>query len=61
MNPDDVPQDPLPALIAGIDQAIAMVPQLARYARALFDGLVDEGFTEAQALHLTANQIKISD
>ena len=50
---NDDPQDPMPALIAAIDQACATAPAIAQYARALFVAFTDEGFTEAQALQLT--------
>ena len=49
----DGPHDPLPAMIAGIDQMISTAPQLARGAYGLFTAFVGEGFTEPQALHLT--------
>lgn len=43
MTDDD---DPVPALVAGIDQAIAMAPHLARMAMGYFSAFVDEGFTD---------------
>ena len=44
--------DPLPALIASIDQAIAVAPQIARTLKGHFDACGTEGFTEKQALYL---------
>lgn len=55
--PDD-PIDPLPGMIAEIDQALEMVPQLARWARAMFEAFQKEGFTDDQALKLTAWNMK---
>lgn len=54
----DEPHDPLPELIASIDQAIAVAPQVARIARGHFDAFTSEGFTERQALYLTAVELK---
>lgn len=57
MKPDETPPDPLPSMIAGIDQAVEMFPQFARYAWELFDALRVEGFDEDQALVLARDQI----
>lgn len=57
MDDDQQPDDPLPALLAALDQALSMAPQLARMARGYFDAFEHEGFTASQALYLTAAQI----
>ncbi len=54
----DEPDDPLPAMRAQFDQDLEMVPLLARYARRLFDEFKAAGFDDAQALHLTSNQLR---
>jgi hypothetical protein len=55
---DHEPQDdPLVALRAGLDQAIAMAPEIARTARGFFNAFAAEGFTESQALYLAACQM----
>lgn len=51
---DFSPEDPLPALRAEVDQAVAMSPELARMAGGLFRAFAEEGFSERQALYLTA-------
>lgn len=48
------PEDPLPKMIADLDQLAAMAPQLARMARVWFDAFEAEGFNAAQALYLSA-------
>jgi hypothetical protein len=55
---DSTPDDPLPALIAMIDQLVATAPQIARAARGLFDAFEAEGFGASQALYLTVTQLK---
>lgn len=58
MSGDEMnPEDPLPDLIAALDQVIAMAPQMARTARGYFNAFVAEGFMEKQALYLTACQL----
>lgn len=58
-NEDEDEQfDPLPGIIASIDQSVQIVPHLARWAMALYESFTGAGFSEAQALELTANQIK---
>lgn len=54
---DDVPTDPLSALVAGIDQMLMVAPQLARAAAGWHDAFKAEGFTDSQALYLTACQL----
>lgn len=59
MNEDDItPNDPLVTLRAELDQMIAMAPELARAVRGAFEAYVSEGFTDKQALYLTAVQFK---
>lgn len=50
---DDELVDPLAALIAEIDQWARNASHIARAQKAHFDALIEAGFTEAQALHLT--------
>lgn len=54
---DEMPHDPLPEIVAGIDQMLAMAPELARAARGYFDAFRAEGFSDAQAIYLTAAQL----
>lgn len=51
------PDDPLPALRAEVDQAVAMAPITAGAARGLFAAFKAEGFTESQSLYLVAVQL----
>ena len=61
MNEDDEaaedPRDGLAALCAELDQAIMLAPEQARLARAMFDAYAEQGFSDQQALYLTAAQI----
>lgn len=57
MNDEPNDDDPLPKLIAELDQAIATAPHLARVARGYFDAFTAEGFSDRQSLHLTATQL----
>lgn len=54
----DSPLDPLPGLLAELDQMLKMVPQAARVARAYYDAYRGEGFSERQALYLVASQFR---
>lgn len=56
----DDQHDPLPAMLASLDQALAMAPQIARIYRAMYDAFVAEGFTESQALWLAFAQVNAS-
>jgi hypothetical protein len=56
--PSDEHNDPLPALIAEIDQTLAMAGELARAVRAYYDAFIEEGFTEKQALYAAVMWIK---
>jgi hypothetical protein len=53
----DEPHDPLPAMLADLDQALSMVPMLSSLHRGLYDGFRKEGFTDEQALRLTIAQM----
>lgn len=53
---DPEPHDPLPALMAELDQAMKMIPEQARAMRIMFRALRDEGFAYKEALYLTATQ-----
>lgn len=53
-SPED---DPLPAMIAKVDQLAMEAPIVARCARAFFEAFNEAGFNEAQATYLTACQI----
>jgi hypothetical protein len=54
---DRRPEDPMPGVLADIDQAIAMMPLLAQYARGVFEAFLEAGFSEAQAMTLTRDQL----
>jgi hypothetical protein len=58
VNPDEAPVDPLPGLIAGIDQALKMAGEVARAHRAYYDAFIEEGFTERQALYAAVSWLK---
>lgn len=53
----DTPEDPLPALRAELDQALAMAPELARMAWGYYETFKAQGFSDSQAVYLTACQI----
>lgn len=60
MNPHDENDDELDqlaALRAGLDQSIAIAPEVARVTRGFFDAFVGQGFLPAQALYLAACQM----
>ena len=58
MSDERSPDDPLPALRAGIDQMVTMAPELARAIRGYVDAFEAEGFTTSQALYLTMAQVQ---
>ena len=58
MSKELEPDDPLPALMAAVDQGMMVAPTLARWAWALHKAFKAEGFSDEQALRLTMNQIK---
>jgi hypothetical protein len=60
MSNDENPIDRLPGLLADIDQALAMVGEMARYQKGLYEGYVEAGFTDKQALYLAAEHLKPS-
>lgn len=49
--------DPMPAILAQVDQTIATAPHIARMAHGYYQAFADEGFTDKQALYLTATQL----
>ena len=51
---EEQPIDPLPALIAEIDQALKMAGEMARVSRAHYMAYLEEGFSPKQALYLAA-------
>ncbi len=53
---EEIP-DPLPDLIANLDQAVAMAPHLAKMAMGWYDAFLGQGFDPKQSLYLTAVQI----
>jgi hypothetical protein len=61
MPDDKPPHDPLPGMIAEIDQALEMIGQQARVTKAAFDAYIEEGFNEKQALYLAASFFKTPD
>jgi len=58
MSPDDAPDDPLPAMIAGLDQALEMAGEVARVVHGHYQAFLAEGFTEKQALYAAVMWIK---
>lgn len=42
------------------DQLVASMPQLSRIAKAWYDAYMERGFTDSQALYLTATQLTSS-
>lgn len=52
--------DPLVQRRAAIDQALAEAGELARVFKGVFESFKEEGFTDSQALYLTAIQFKES-
>jgi DNA polymerase IIIc chi subunit len=58
MSDDFSAQDQLVLLRAEVDQMIGLQPEIARLARATFKAFRSEGFTDNQALYLTAVQLK---
>lgn len=50
------PVDPLPALVAELDQMLKTIPMWAQVTKARYDGLIEIGFTPQQALYITAFQ-----
>lgn len=53
----DEPIDQLAVLRAELDQLVAMMPEIARAARAYFAAFRKEGFDDKQALYLTAVEV----
>lgn len=51
------PEDPLPKLLAEIDQALAIAPQLARIAFGYHAAFQKEGFSARESLYLVACQL----
>lgn len=51
---DNAPHDPLPALMAQIDQALEMAGEVARMAKSQYDAYRAESFTDKQSLYLAA-------
>ena len=49
----DDPRDPMPEIVAAMDQAIAGMETPARFLKGTFDAFVKEGFNAEQALQLT--------
>lgn len=52
----DEPQDPLPAMMAALDQLRMEAPQIACVYRTYFDAFKSQGFRDAQACYLAAAQ-----
>lgn len=50
---DETHDEALAALRAQMDQAVASMGEIARASRAFFLALVDEGFSEREAMTLT--------
>jgi hypothetical protein len=56
-RPGGQPDDPLPGMIAEIDQLVAVAPQLARAVHGIYSAYRDQGFSDAQAIYLVAATI----
>lgn len=56
-DPEPEPDDPLPGLIAEVDQALRTVPMLAAAAWTMYESFTEAGFEPRQALYLTACQL----
>lgn len=54
---NDEPDDPLPQMVANIDQLIANAPHMARAAWGLYNAFAMQGFSSDAALYLTAVQL----
>lgn len=57
MDPQDDPVDHLHALRAGLDQVIAVAPEIARTAKGYHEAFTAEGFSNSEALYLAACQL----
>ena len=53
-NYGDLPEDPLPAMLADIDQGLAMLPHWAKVVHSQYEALRSEGFTPHHALYYLA-------
>lgn len=51
------PDDPLPAMLAKVDQQVAMAPHLAKAAKGFHAAFVAEGFQPHEAVYLVAVQL----
>jgi hypothetical protein len=54
---DEDPVDPLPQLRAEMDQMIAIMPEIARTGFNWYRAFMGEGFSDTQALYLTACEL----
>lgn len=57
MDNDPDALDQLAVLRAQMDQALGLAPELVRAYRAYFNEFTAQGFTESQALYLSAAQM----
>ena len=53
----NIPEDPLPAMIAALDQSLSVLPHLAHATWRCFEAYKAEGFTDSQAVYLAACQM----
>jgi len=53
MSEEDVPEDPLPAMVAALDQLMMVVPQTAKAVHAVYTAYLEAGFSEGQAFEIT--------
>lgn len=58
MNDDTDPIDPMPGVMAALDQVLALASEMARITRGLFDAYKAEGFSDQQAAYFTVCQIQ---
>jgi len=55
---DEEPTDPIPGLIASIDQMLAIMPQQARAAHGIYTEMLDVGFDGDDALTITLEYVR---
>ncbi len=54
---DSEPEDPIPALVAALDQLLMVMPQHAKAAFGIYTAYLDAGFSEEQAFSITQSYI----
>lgn len=57
MSADEEPHDPLPAILASLDQMAQTMPLLAKGSKAIYDSYLEVGFDEEQAFEVVLTYI----